>query len=267
MASRTAPRQLVALLLSLLSVLTLACTSTPDTLAGNTWRVERVFSRSHRHPVGSSVTREIGADSALQIRLEMGAASGTRVPGTLVFQVPHDRTVMTYEVTATESATGEVTVSVPGGISDLRKFTASGSRRGDELWLFGTGKADVMFVDSILLRRVRKGQAPGGPLVIVERGDLTAVIQAQIANMKSDLRNLVTAQEAYFADNVRYTRRLSDLNFVPSFGVTIEMRLTADGWWGRARNTTGVECEIFVGSSTGGSLARREGAPACSGEP
>ncbi|MEX2156014.1 MAG: hypothetical protein WD773_04150 [Gemmatimonadales bacterium] len=175
---------------------------------------------------------------------------------------------MTYEVTATESATGEVTVSVPGGISDLRTLTVSGTRRGDELWLIGTGKADVMFIDSVLLRRVRKGQMAGGPLVIVERGDLTALIQAQKARMKSDLRNLVTEQERYFADHVRYTRRLSDLNFAPSSGVTIEVTLTADGWWGRARHTgTGAECEIFVGSTSGGSLARREGAPACSGEP
>lgn len=38
--------------------------------------------------------------------------------------------------------------------------------------------------------------------------------------MKSELRNLMSAQESYFADMARYTRSLSELNFKPSTGVS-----------------------------------------------
>ena len=45
--------------------------------------------------------------------------------------------------------------------------------------------------------------------------------KAYIAGMKSDLRNLVTAQEAYFADNVTYATVLSNLNYSQSAGNTV----------------------------------------------
>ena len=37
--------------------------------------------------------------------------------------------------------------------------------------------------------------------------------KAYIASMKSDLRNLITAQEAYFADNVTYASATTNLNY------------------------------------------------------
>src|SRR2546425_11128415 len=50
------------------------------------------------------------------------------------------------------------------------------------------------------------------------------------AVMKSDLRNLVTAEEAYFADSVKYTDKLPGL-FRPSPGVIgLHIALTTDGW-------------------------------------
>ena len=45
--------------------------------------------------------------------------------------------------------------------------------------------------------------------------------KAYIAAMKSDLRNLVTAEEAFFADSVKYiTYDTTKLKFRPSSGVT-----------------------------------------------
>jgi len=43
--------------------------------------------------------------------------------------------------------------------------------------------------------------------------------KAYIAGMKSDLRNLVTAQEAYFADNVTYATVRTNLNYNQSAGI------------------------------------------------
>ncbi|HRN52745.1 MAG TPA: prepilin-type N-terminal cleavage/methylation domain-containing protein, partial [Gemmatimonadaceae bacterium] len=45
--------------------------------------------------------------------------------------------------------------------------------------------------------------------------------KAYIATMKADLRNLVTAQEAYFADHSMYTSSLATTQYQPSSGVAV----------------------------------------------
>ena len=45
--------------------------------------------------------------------------------------------------------------------------------------------------------------------------------KAYIASMKSDLRNLITAQEAYFADQVTYASTTTNLNYSVSAGNTV----------------------------------------------
>src|SRR5438876_3628874 len=61
--------------------------------------------------------------------------------------------------------------------------------------------------------------------------------KAYLASMKSDLRNLVTAEEAYFADSVKYTTNLgTDLTTTSGkFGPTFA--LSADGWSARVSHT------------------------------
>src|SRR5712691_2155615 len=81
------------------------------------------------------------------------------------------------------------------------------------------------------------------------------------AVMKSDLRNLVTAEEAYFADHVKYTADVGAI-FQPSPGVIgLHVTLTADGWTGSVghEGTTTV-CVIYVGSTANPS-ATAEGKP------
>src|ERR1700741_4013709 len=57
--------------------------------------------------------------------------------------------------------------------------------------------------------------------------------KAYIASMKSDLRNLVTAEEAFFADSVKYTTVVGagGIQFSTTSGVTgPTIATTGDGW-------------------------------------
>ncbi len=101
--------------------------------------------------------------------------------------------------------------------------------------------------------------------------------KAYTASMKTDLRNLVTAQEAYFSDNTSYATTLAALStsFHPSAGnvVADPSAATTTGWSTTVTNTfvpstsTGHLCAVWVGgaaSAPGGVTADTiEGAPAC----
>src|SRR5436190_1062349 len=116
----------------------------------------------------------------------------------------------------------------------------------------------------------------GLPLVLVCAGALFTALalgavpkmagtkeKAYLAEMKSDLRNLVTAEEAYFADSTRFTTNLGSM-YSASSGVTgPTIATTADGWTAHVGQTSTVyTCAIFVGS-TPLAPATAEGAPAC----
>ena len=87
-----------------------------------------------------------------------------------------------------------------------------------------------------------------------------------VASMKSDLRNLVIAEEAFFADSVHYTSKVGrgGINFSVAVGNTVPtIRLTADGWTASIGNANAkTRCVIFVGS-TAIPPATREGEPIC----
>jgi hypothetical protein len=83
--------------------------------------------------------------------------------------------------------------------------------------------------------------------------------------MKSDLRNLVTAEEAYFADSVKYANVAAlGTNFSTTSGVTnLAISTTSDGWYATVGHTTTAKtCAIYVGS-TSTSPANKEGEPKC----
>ncbi len=87
--------------------------------------------------------------------------------------------------------------------------------------------------------------------------------KAYVASMKSDLRNLVTAQEAYFSDNnSSYAGSISAMgtNYKASSGVTVTMgTVTTTGWGATARHqSTAKTCAITVGGT-----ATNEGEPVC----
>jgi prepilin-type N-terminal cleavage/methylation domain-containing protein len=89
--------------------------------------------------------------------------------------------------------------------------------------------------------------------------------KAYVAAMKSDLRNLVTAEESYFADNVTYTTSTTNMNFAPSTGVTVTVgAATGTGWSATAKhNATSKTCGIFVGSAAAPISGANEGEPKC----
>ena len=90
--------------------------------------------------------------------------------------------------------------------------------------------------------------------------------ETHIAAMKSDLRNLVTAEEAFLADSVRYTNRVGrgGLTFSVSPGNSLpRISLTADGWLASIGNVhTSTRCMIYIGS-TSNPPATQEGKPVC----
>jgi prepilin-type N-terminal cleavage/methylation domain-containing protein len=99
--------------------------------------------------------------------------------------------------------------------------------------------------------------------------------KAVLASMKSDLRNMVTAEEGYFSDNQTYAPAIAAAQgvgvaaFVPSQNNTIVLStVTAGGWAAEASNLTLkgtiTKCGIYVGSGTAPNAAvTAEGAPAC----
>lgn len=88
--------------------------------------------------------------------------------------------------------------------------------------------------------------------------------KAYLASMKSDLRNLVTAEEAYFADSVKYTTNLGTAFATTTGVVGPTIALTGDGWTANVSHTTTTKtCSIFVGT-TSLAPAINEGEPKCS---
>ena len=61
--------------------------------------------------------------------------------------------------------------------------------------------------------------------------------KAYVATVKTDLRNLVTAEEAYFSDNMTYTTTTANLNYNVSAGNTVTVgSANGTGWSATAKN-------------------------------
>jgi len=88
-----------------------------------------------------------------------------------------------------------------------------------------------------------------------------------VASMKSDLRNLATAEEAFFYDSSKYTKSFILLsNFSPSAGVNLQVvQATGSGW---SASTTslyapGRLCALYSGSAAPVAPATSEGRISC----
>lgn len=85
-----------------------------------------------------------------------------------------------------------------------------------------------------------------------------------IASMKADLRNLATAQEAFFYDSTFYTTNLVQLNFQPTTGVTLTVNVIAGGWNAVAQHAlTPSQCYLFSGAGPAVGPATTEGQIVC----
>jgi prepilin-type N-terminal cleavage/methylation domain-containing protein len=93
--------------------------------------------------------------------------------------------------------------------------------------------------------------------------------QARLAEMRSDLHNLATAQEAYVSDNnIYYAGAVPNpaLLYSPSPGVSITIAEgTVSGWSAVASTTyTSRTCALFVGNAAAVAPASVEGQITCS---
>jgi type IV pilus assembly protein PilA len=88
--------------------------------------------------------------------------------------------------------------------------------------------------------------------------------KAFVATMKTDLRNLLTQEEARKIDSGSYAASFPPTIWIPSAGVTgPTITLTPDGWTAAVGHTsTPRTCAIFVGS-TALAPATVEGVPTC----
>jgi prepilin-type N-terminal cleavage/methylation domain-containing protein len=110
-------------------------------------------------------------------------------------------------------------------------------------------------------------------IVVVIIGILAAIAIPKFANtkekayvsaMKSDLRNLAAAEEAYFADYLTYTQTLGSLDYNASQGVAVAIT-DGDGigWVAAATHTgTTINCELYYGNKSG-TTAQQEGVVRC----
>jgi len=76
--------------------------------------------------------------------------------------------------------------------------------------------------------------------------------KAYITAMKSDLRNLINAEESFFSDSARYTTNMTTLNFKASTGVNAPAITTYSGSWTATNSHTqlsAVQCGIGVNTT------------------
>lgn len=90
--------------------------------------------------------------------------------------------------------------------------------------------------------------------------------KAYTSSLRSDLRNLATAEEAYFYESGTYTANLASLNVTLSSGVTVTFgAATAGGWSAKVTHPLAypIECAIFMGGVPAMAPASTEGLLAC----
>jgi prepilin-type N-terminal cleavage/methylation domain-containing protein len=90
--------------------------------------------------------------------------------------------------------------------------------------------------------------------------------KARLAAIKSDLKNLATAQEAYLFDNAIYADAAGKLTFTASPGVVITIvEATPGGWSAKSTHPLSfpLECALYVGTAAPIAPATAEGVMFC----
>ena len=91
--------------------------------------------------------------------------------------------------------------------------------------------------------------------------------KSYVAQMKSDLRNLATAEEAFFYDSAYYTNNLTALNrYVSSTGVIMTVNEATPGGWSATatHSQTSRECYLYSGTASPVGNATTDGRITCS---
>jgi prepilin-type N-terminal cleavage/methylation domain-containing protein len=115
-------------------------------------------------------------------------------------------------------------------------------------------------------------------IVVVIIGILAAIAIPKFANtkskayvtaMKSDLRNLVTAEEAFFSDSTYYTTAsnlVTRKGFKNSSGVGVPTAVTGAGYWSATvthSQIAGATCAIGVNTTNPIITTAGDGEPSC----
>ena len=112
-------------------------------------------------------------------------------------------------------------------------------------------------------------------IVVVIIGILAAIAIPKFANtkskayvtaMKSDLRNLVTAEEAFFSDSSKYTTSLTAVKFQKSAGTNDPTVSVGTGYWTATNSHTqlsGATCGIGINTTNPINSGAAEGEPSC----
>jgi type IV pilus assembly protein PilA len=114
-------------------------------------------------------------------------------------------------------------------------------------------------------------------IVVVIIGILAAIAIPKFANTKSkayktamisDLRNLVTAEEAFFSDSGKYSQTIDSahVKFAPSTNVTVTIGNPGSGYWTATASHSqlaGVTCGIGMNTTNPTVTTAGEGEPAC----
>ena len=114
-------------------------------------------------------------------------------------------------------------------------------------------------------------------IVVVIIGILAAIAIPKFANTKnkayktamvSDLRNLVTAEEAFFSDSGAYSDKIDSLHvkFSPSTNVKVKIDPPGTGYWYATAvhsQLNGVTCAIGMNTTNTLVSTANEGEPAC----
>jgi prepilin-type N-terminal cleavage/methylation domain-containing protein len=128
------------------------------------------------------------------------------------------------------------------------------------------------------MQRMRKGFTLIELLIVVVIIGILAAIaipkfantkqQAYLATLKEDLRNLVTAEEAYFSDYTTYTNSLTTTQYNPSAGVTYTVTGASGTGWAATATHVGLVgasiagCHVALGASET-TATENEGTPYC----
>ena len=91
--------------------------------------------------------------------------------------------------------------------------------------------------------------------------------KAYVAAMKTDLRNLATAEEAFFYDSAKYSVSFVQMNgYAPTVGVSVTVNeATTKGWSATAISiNTPRRCYVFSGTAVPIGTATLEGNISCS---
>lgn len=90
--------------------------------------------------------------------------------------------------------------------------------------------------------------------------------KANFATMKTSIKNLGQAEEAYFADHGEYTADLDSLNFKPSPEMTLTVvEASRTGWSATITHPTTIphRCSFFLGTAAPLAPATAQGALGC----